>query len=258
MEVGAAIIAVAAALSPYIQASAALAVVGVILKCFAKHFQARSRGLFRSGERARRYSFYSRSLGWPPPPSTRADIAGSYADARLIESVARLSVYEDDYYSRKGPPGDDRFFSNLCESAFWTNKLMKEMTAIRKRQFLLAGAAVLITLVALALIQPGDPSFVVIKALSAMVVLVIAIDIYGDFSSFARGERETDKLVDAIASEMRCAPLRRDEGIRLMGEYNCLLAEMPLIPDDVYLKHQDRLNAAWSVYESALTGNAIR
>jgi hypothetical protein len=41
-------------------------------------------------------------------------------------------------------------------------------------------------------------------------------------------------------------PPNRDEGLRILIEYNCLLADVPMVPDEMHQKLHRRLNKLWA------------
>ena len=41
-------------------------------------------------------------------------------------------------------------------------------------------------------------------------------------------------------------PPDREEALRILIEYNCLLADLPMVPDEVHERHRARLNKLWA------------
>ena len=62
--------------------------------------------------------------------------------------------------------------------------------------------------------------------------------------SSARTSREFRDLLNAL--ERSLEPPDREEGIRILIEYNCMLADLPMVPDEVHAKHRLRLDRLWA------------
>ncbi len=252
-EILAAVLAVGGAFLPM----PALAIIASVLSITAKAIGkfailSDSKKLFRLGERARRYDFYERTLGWPVPPADRADMVITQSSTAIRAAAAKLAASETDYYSHKGAPSTERLLCNLGESMFWTERLMGEMAKVRWKHVAVAVTALVLGLVGTVLIQPGKEGLIIIKVTGLMVSLLVALDILGEARSFKRGESDTRRLFDAVLAEMRQFPLSVNGAMRLMAEYNCLLADLPLLPDSIYEARKAVLNEAWTVCEKSL------
>jgi hypothetical protein len=253
LELGAATFSVGVSLMPWAKVAAALAIVSIGVKIAAKARLSGSRRHFRRGERARRYDFYARTLGWPVPPGHRADLALTQFPSTIQDRARALATAEVDYYSHSGPPSPKRLLCNLAESMFWTERLMAAMARVRWGQVAAAAIAVVLVLVGTVLVQPGG-SLDVLRFLGSAVMLLVALDVFGEAQSFERGEREVGKLLSAVTAVMAQVEQSRDEGMRLLTEYNCVLADLPLLPDRIYEKKKAALNAAWTEYQAGLPG----
>lgn len=236
--------------SPVFAVATALAAVGA--KFVSKLVFSSSKRTFRLGERMRRYDFFERTIGWLPPPSDRADMAVAQQASELGALAAALAPREATYYSRGGPPSTERLFTNLAESIFWTERLMGQMAKRRWGHFAIGVVALLVTLAGLALSAPTTWAPVAIKTVGACVALLVAVDLFGEARSFARGEKEAAALLSALVAEIRSAAPARDEALRLMVEYNCSLADLPMIPDDVYDANRIKFTAGWAAFETSL------
>jgi hypothetical protein len=251
-EVAAAILAVSASVLPWPRLAAVAGVCSVVAKVLSKLTMSASKRLFRAGERARRYDFYARTLGWPVPSRERADMVVTKASTRIEEIARKFAATESDYYAHRGLPSTERLLCNLTEAMFWTERLMGAMAKIRWKHLVYAGCAVGAVLIGTLVLQPPVDSLLALKYLGAAVALLVAIDILGEAQSFERGEREAGRLLGAVTVEMARATPSRDEALRLLIEYNCLLADLPILPDSVYLKNRDLLNTAWAAFEESL------
>jgi hypothetical protein len=193
-----------------------------------------------------------------------------HADALLafppeVEELAReLAKNDDDYFAEKGGPSPSRFVWNLAESIFWHEKLTEAMAGRRARQFSYAVIAIIATLCGLVLVQPSGllaqaqaqatvPAIVGLKVLGALVSFLVALDLYGELSAFRRGSRESRDLLAAM--ERALEPPNREEGLRILIEYNCLLADLPMVPDEVHGKLHARLNKLWAEAAARMRGS---
>jgi len=174
-----------------------------------------------------------------------------------------LAKQDDDYFANKGAPSRERFVWNLAESIFWSEKLMQAMVSRRTRQFSLALAVVVITLCGLALVHPSDLvdaknakliALLGLKVVGAFASLLVAIDLHGELSSFRRGATACRDLGAALENALD--PPDREEGLRLLIEYNCVLADLPMVPDGVHRANSDRLNKLWEQVSASMKGHA--
>ncbi len=249
-EIAATIFAVLASFIPIWQASATLVILSLGSKVLAKFFSSEAKSFFRRAERFRRYDFEERTLGWPLPPKERADINISNSEIQSLAS--KWSKRDSDYYTTEGPPNTKRLFSNLLESIFWSQALMGKMANRRWKQFYLALMVAVITFFALAIIQPGEAAVFVIKSFATVVSLLVALDIYGEARSFQRGEKELSQILTALTVVGQVNAINNNEVMRFFVEYNCILSELPMIPDEIYTKATPELNSGWDSYQTGI------
>ncbi len=252
LEVIASALALLAAFIPSGTVAAVTALASLGAKLIARHKGTQARALFRRAERARRYDFEERTLGWPVPGRVHADLLLAFP-AEVEELARELAKKDDDYFAEKGDPSPSRFVWNLAESIFCQEKLTEAMATRRARQFALAAAAVLVTLCGLVLVQPSGlleqaqakvTALIGLKVLGAFVSFLVALDVYGELSAFRRGSRESRDLLAAL--ERSLAPPDREEGLRILIEHNCLLADLPMVPDEMHKKLGARLDKLWA------------
>ncbi|NJM09942.1 MAG: hypothetical protein HC883_03365 [Bdellovibrionaceae bacterium] len=246
----ASIFSVIAAFMPWWQGAVIFVISGVTLKVFAKALSSEARGFFRRAERLRRYDFEERTLGWPLPPRERADLRISNSEIAAL--AKKWADRETGYYSNEGPPSDARLYSNLAESIFWSERLMGKMATRRWKQVLLALGATVVTLLATIILQNEAAAGPVIKILAVAVSLLVTLDVFGEARSFQRGERELAQIIAALTADGQNNIINRNEILRILIEYNCLLAELPMIPDEVYTREIPDLNQAWDAYRSGV------
>lgn len=251
-EILATLLAIGASVAPWARVAAAIGVLSVVAKVASKLVLSEVKRLSRTGERQRRYDFYMRTLGWPSPASERADMSIANASKRIKKSATKLAPREPDYYAHQGPPSSERLFCNLAESMFWTERLFNAMAKIRQKHLAFAVAAVFAVLIGSLVIEPAGQGLLVLKYLGTVVALLVALDVLGEARAFGRGGMEVGKLLSALATEMARPTPSRDEALRLLIEYNCLLADLPMLPDSVYNDHHKILLDAWKEYETSL------
>ena len=252
LEVSASGLALASAFIPSGTVAAIVALLSVGAKVLARVKATHVRALFRQAERARRYDFEQRTLGWPVPGRVHADALLAFPPD--VEELARdLAKKDDDYFAEKGGPTPSRFVWNLAESIFWHEKLTEAMASRRARQFSYAVVAIIATLCGLVLVQPSGlleqaqakvTAIVGLKVLGALVSFLVALDVYGELSAFRRGSRESRDLLAALERSLEQPD--REEGLRILIEYNCLLADLPMVPDEMHRKLHARLNKLWA------------
>lgn len=252
VEVCATILSVAASLVPIATIAVVLAVLSVASKAIGKLKMSAAKKLFRIGERQRRYDFYKKTLGWDPPPRDRADTHIQNSGEKIRAEAAKLAPHDRDYYAHKGPPSTERLFCNLAESMFWSERLFGALASMWWQWFAAAVTLVGAVLVMLIIAHPNDHALLALKLLSSVVALLVAIDVFGEAKSSSRGEREVKDLLRVLEKEMATQTPSHDEALRLLIEYNCLLADLPMIPDAVHRAHEKKLNAAWKEYEKGL------
>jgi len=251
-EASAAVLSVVGSFLPWPRAAAVAGIFTVTAKVLGKFVLSSSRKAFRLGERARRYDFFYKTMGWSVPPADRADMVIAQSSSRIRAAAAKLATMEADYYAHKGEPSTERLLCNLCESMFWTERLMGYMSKARWGHFSISLAVVIAVLVGALVVDLGSAALIMLKVVMSVVTLLVAIDILGEARSFERGERESGNLLRAVVAEMHRSPLSCDEAMRLMVEYNCLLADLPLLPDSIYARHTNLLNKAWSEFSASL------
>lgn len=238
-------LALTAAFVPWVWAASVMSLLALPAKAGAKIVGSRSRSKFRLAERLRRFDFESRALGWPIPPTDRADLLLALPSKIQTRAGERAEI-DTEYYSHKGGPSDERFFANLTESLFFTHHLMAIMARRRWWQFAVAVMAFVGAIVGAAIAQPGQAIHVVLKVVGAVVAVLVAIDVFGEARSYERGDRECGKLLAAIRAEIQTGAPTIQEGLRLFIEYNCLLSDLPLVPDAIYDRNRARLNQAFA------------
>jgi len=252
IEVLASALSLGASFVPVATIAVGLGVLSVASKAAGKLKMSAAKKLFRIGERQRRYDFYKKTLGWDPPPRDRADTYIQNSGEEIQEAAAKFAPGEPDYYAHKGPPSTQRLFCNLAESMFWSERLFGAMASMWWKRFALAVTLVGSVLVVLIVVNLNDHALLAVKLVFSVVALLVAVDVFGEAKASTRGERDVQNLLRVLEKEMDKPSPSQDEALRLLIEYNCLLADLPMIPDAVHRAHEKELNAAWKEYEAGL------
>lgn len=251
-EATATFLSVGASVVPWSAIAVALALLSTASKVTGKLRLSEAKKLFRIGERQRRYDFYKRTLGWAQPPRERVDMHIQNSGSEVQGLAAKLASREARYYAHEGPPSTQRLFCNLAESMFWSERLFSAMAKIWWRRFACAVALVVAILAILVLSDAHERALFAVKLVSSVVALLVAVDVFGEAKSSSRGKEEVGDLLRVLETEMARQHPAQDEALRLLVEYNCLLADLPMVPDAVYRSNVSILNAAWDEYETSL------
>ncbi len=251
-EIFATVLSVLGALIPIPVVSIATSIAGAAAKALAKYWLSQAKSGFRRAERARRWDFEHLTLGWPLPSHEVEDLLLEFPSETQAKAKDLKDLVDNDYYSTKGPANTHRLFSNLTESAFWTEHLFATMSKRRYSQFLLAALSLIVTLVGAYLAVSVNSAATFFKVIAAGTTFFVSIDIYGEYSSFARGAKQARDIRQALLAECKASSINHNECLRLFVEYNCMLMEMPLVPDEVYEESKTKLDEAWKRIENSL------
>ena len=135
---------------------------------------------------------------------------------------------------------------------FWSERLFGAMAAIWWRRFAVAVIVVAAVLIATIMLNLNNNALLVLKCLGSVVALLVTLDVFAEARSSDRGRTEIGKLLGVLETEMARHEPTEKEALRLLVEYNCALADLPMIPDTVYHANEETLNAAWQEYETSL------
>lgn len=226
-------------------------IAGAVAKAFSKHWLSQAKSAFRRAERARRWHFERLTLGWPLPPQEVEDLLLEFSSETRAKANELRQQIDDDYYSRKGPPGTRRLFLNLAESAYWTERMFEAMAKRRQKAFRWAIVALIFTFAGAYLGISSNSAATFFKIVAAGTAFLVSVDIYGEQSSFARGAKYARDLRLALLSQ-KISSANHHDCLRLFVEYNCMLVEMPLVPDEVRDKCRTELEESWRRIEESL------
>jgi hypothetical protein len=192
-------------------------------------------------------------LGWAVPSATRTDLrnrAGKSARDAAGEHIAAARTY----YSSDHAPGADRLLDNVQESAFFTFNQYRPL----RNCLLLALICVLVGTglagwVVLVSATPQDVRVKLGQLLLAFIPATISLGLVSwsfKLTDLASAIQDVDRELEQL--RLAGSPPDR-EVMRLMGEYNCQIAQGVLIPGPVWNYLQPQLNALWDERRGAGT-----
>jgi hypothetical protein len=245
--------AVVALLSlPFKSAAVAVAILiaAAAAKAIAKWSQMKSRSAFRVAERARRLHFRERTLGWRVQPEQYGELLLSFSPSSRALAAEAAAKLEDDYFLDRGTPGVPLMLSNLRESIFWSERLSRVMAKRRAWQCFAAILLMILPLVAAVLGTSQAASIVIVRGVAAVFVLVVSLDYFGEHRSFQRNEAELHQLASTCAHMAR-NHASLEAALPLLSEYDCMMVDRPMVPDEVHAAHREELEDAWRAQREA-------
>lgn len=226
--------------------SIAIVVMAAAAKVGARYSQSRSRSCFRIAERARRYDFQRRALGWEIPHDEYADIVLSFS--KETRSLPATDAYrmQVGYFEHEGAPGPGRLLANLHQSVFWSKRLLAEMAKRRGwHVFYTAGGVVATMLVAL-LVPWGDGRLIAARAVAVTVTLLVSLDVFGEWTAARRSSTELGVIERVLIELQKGHQTTNDQALRFLVDYSCLLCDAPMVPDRIYDRLQPQLEQLWT------------
>ena len=244
IDVGASLTALVAAVVAIPLVSLALVLLAAAAKVAAKYAQGRSRSCFRVAERARRYDFQRRALGWDIPHDEYADIVLSLSGESRSLPTADADRMQKGYFDHEGPPGPERLLNNLHESVFWSKRLFAEMAKRRGRQIVWALSGVVATTSAAVFVPWEDWRLVVVRVVAVAVTVLVSVDVFGEWTAFRRSSSELT-LIEKVLIELRTRKATEGPVLRFLIDYSCLLVDTPMVSDKVYEELRPQLQHLW-------------
>jgi hypothetical protein len=246
IDVAASLTVLAAAAVPSSNLSLALALLAAAAKVGSRYAQGRSRSCFRVAERARRYDFQRRALGWELPHDEYADLVLSLSRETRSLPTEDIAFLQASYFEHDGStPGVERLRANLHESVFWSKRLFAEMAKRRGRHMLLASAAVIVAVVVALFVPSRDGRMIVARIVALTVTFLVSLDVFGEWSAFKRCRSELS-IVEKVFIELGTREATMEQVLRFLVDYSCLLVEAPMVPDSVYEELQPHLQQLWT------------
>jgi len=169
----------------------------------------------------------------------------SYLKSQLTDSESDSAEYleRDDYYAIPADT-DKRFLSMLKESCFWTSNLYQNCYQEEKNRVIFMSLLFLILLMSVAFIdlQP-DENFSLQRT---FMVIIGTFPVWQSIKDSLKFDSAKDKL-KAIDSELEAESKSISELLMLFSEYSVITSSTPLIPDELYVKHKDKIQENWDV-----------
>jgi hypothetical protein len=251
VDISASLVALTASAVPVPSLSLALVVLAAASKIGARFAQWRSRSCFRVAERARRYDFQRRALGWELPHDEYADIVLSLSGESGALPVADADRLQTGYFEYEGAPGVERLLTNLHESVFWSRRLFAEMAQRRGWHLFWAVTAVLTAALAALFVPWQDGRWIAVRVVAVAVTVFVSLDVFGEWAAFGRSSSQL-AVVEKVLVELRMRGATPAKALRFLIDYSCLLVDAPLVPDEVYEELRPELDQLWTLGRSTV------
>ena len=246
IDVAASLGALAAAAVAVPRLSLAIVILAAVAKVGARFAQLRSRSCFRVAERARRYDFQRRALGWEIPHDEYADIVLSFSGKNRSLPAADAERMQVGYFEHEGPPGADRLLANLHESVFWSKRLLADMAKRRGWHVFWALSAVIATMLVGLVVPWDDGRLILVRVVAVTVTILVSLDVFGEWTAFRRSSNEL-AVIERVLIELRKGrQITKDQALRFLIDYSCLLFDAPMVPDKIYAGLQPQLEQLWA------------
>jgi hypothetical protein len=244
-DVAATVTALAAAVVPSPNLSLALVLVAAAAKVGARYTHSRSRSCFRVAERARRYDFQRRALGWELPHDEYADLVLALSRETRALPTADVVRLQAGYFEHDGAPGAARLLANLRESVFWSKRLFADMAKRCGWHMFWAIAAVIVAVLVGLFVPSPDGRMAVARVVALTVTFLVSVDVFGEWTAFKRSASELS-TIEKVLLEFQKRDATAAEALRFLIDYSCLLVEAPMVPDKVYEELQPQLQQLWA------------
>lgn len=194
---------------------------------------------------AKRVALLENGLGWSVPGATRTDLRNR-AGKGARDAVAGHMREAETYYASLNPPGAERLLDNIQESAFFTYNQYRPLRNVLI--FVLMCVLVAIALAGWFGLQSASPQDLRVK-LGQLLLAFIPATISLGLVSWSFKLDDLASAVQGVYTELEQFrgtgnPPER-EVLRLMGEYNCQIAQGVPIPWLLWLYLKSQLNALW-------------
>lgn len=218
--------------------------VALVLKILSWMYRNRGLSMHGVAERAKRQAMLLDALGFDEKGAEFAELRSEFG--QTITATA-TGLDAKSYYFSAEPCGPARMRDNVLESAFWSKHLYRQSAKRALRTFAILLVAVL---AALLLAIPNASSDVALLLSRVLVILL---------GSALMFEHLGYRLAWIAAAEDSGRALHRAEtlnldighhGLALFGDYSAATAAAPPIPEVIYKKHEEHLNAIWKTYQS--------
>jgi len=194
-----------------------------------------------TAERARRTLLVMEGLDWVLSQKEITDLIAGFS-----VSQEEATPWEDPgYFVSTGKPGHERLATVIQQSAFFSRHLFAASAKWSALWFI----ATLLPTTAILFILPGVRSqawgIAIAQIICILLMLLISIDFLGRAVDYAHASSAVGR-VDERLEKSQATALSQSDLLLIWGDYNAAVQEAPLIPQSVYEKHRDRLNALFS------------
>jgi hypothetical protein len=188
---------------------------------------------------------------WRNPYKTRSykgfDVEFPVRLSYLKNQITKRECDSAEYLERNNYytiPADsnDTFLSMLKESCFWSSSLYRECLKADVFRIMITLALFTVLIISASLLyQSPDTNFSIQRAL---LVIIGTLPVWQSIKGALKFNIATNKLKD-IDSELEAKPQSISELLLLFSEYGVITSATPLIPDELYLKHQAKIQENW-------------
>ncbi len=216
------------------------AILNLILVILWKIFKDKGRRSHYIAERGRRAVLLSGGLDIGFTGKLYTDLLSQFT---VSETDGKK--YEDpEYFKAYGLPGYLRLAKMLEESAFWTKHLYDKSAS---RYWLLFSGGLLIAIVGLLLISniaDSSSGLLVSQIFCLLLAWLVTEDIFTGAQSFTSAARAIDDVENRLSVAVSSESLEKDLLI-ILGDYNAIVQNTPIIPTSIYEKNKEKLNRLW-------------
>jgi hypothetical protein len=162
-----------------------------------------------------------------------------------VTSDAGKQKQDSLFYSSSKPLGAERLEEMLEETAFWSGNLMKVCASQMWSVFVVLLCVALLFLFLGMPFTSGDQLQQITKIIFLTLIFLISGDVLGTARKFSSAASDLQMLLPRIETA-KAHGSKPDDLILLLLDYNSAVEGAPVIPDRVYRREHDKLQALWS------------
>lgn len=224
------------AATPYL-----LAIAALLCQLYAVRERTEAGELRARGEEGLRRALLMDALGTTQEPLDIADLrqrmsAGAEATAANFE--------DPKYYASEQPPGAERLFALLQESAFYSKHLYAAAARTAGHRVVTTVVGLIVgLLMALTAATSGTVGVTIARVAVLAIGGVIALDWYTQFIAWGRAGRESERVDQRI--EKLIQPSLGESAMAIFSDYAGATLTAPPIPTPVYATESSKLKQTW-------------
>jgi hypothetical protein len=192
-------------------------------------------------ERTRRATMLVSGLGLKLSVGEMLGLSAGFS----VTSDAGKQKQDSLFYSSSKPLGAERLEEMLEETAFWSGNLMKFCASQMWSVFVVLLCVALLCLFLGMPLTSGDQLQQITKIVFLTLIFSISGDVLGTARKFSSAASDLQMLLPRIEAA-KAQGSKPDDLILLLLDYNSAVEGAPVIPDRVYRRHHDKLQALWS------------